>query len=292
MRRYVTVAGHASVFALLVVGAGYAVAILVSDVMMLIGTALGHMPIRDASPGQIALGVLMVLLWGSVAAAGLAVLWRQYRAGRALARWVSRTATAPSPQLAVAAARTGSSGRVVEVADPAPYAFTHGIWYPQIVVSTGLTETTTREELAAVLHHEHHHLRHRDPLTVLAVRSWAAALFPVPLVGAVLQRILDRQELRADRAALRACGVAPVAGALLKAVGEPTVAPGTALAAMGGPRLLEARVAQLETGDRPRVLAAIPRATVLASVPGLALIAGYGVLLYEVCLAVEVCCVT
>jgi Zn-dependent protease with chaperone function len=291
MRRYVMVAGHASVLALLVAGAGYAVAILVSDVMMLIGTVLGHMPISDASPAQIALGVLMVLLWGAVAVAGLAMLWRQFRAGRELARWVSATATAPSPRLAVAAARAGS-GRVVEIADPAPYAFTYGIWHPRIVVSTGLTEAATRDELAAVLHHEHHHLRHRDPLTVLAVRSWAAALFPVPLVGAVLQRILDRQELSADRAALHACGVAPVAGALLKAVGEPEVGPGTALAAMGGPHLLEARVAQLETGDRPRMLAAIPRTTVLASMPGLALIAGYGVLLYQVCLAVDVCCVT
>jgi beta-lactamase regulating signal transducer with metallopeptidase domain len=292
MRRYVTVAGHASVLALLVAGAGYAVVILVSDVMMLIGTVLGYMPIADASPRQIALGVLMVLLWGAVAGAGLAVLWRQHRAGRHLARWVARTATAPSPRLAAAAARVGSSGWVVEVADPAPYAFTYGVWHSRVVVSSGLTEVATRDELVAVLHHEHHHLRHRDPLTVLAVRSWAAALFPVPLVGAVLQRILDQQELRADRAALDACGVAPVAGALLKAVGEPAVAPGTALAAMGGPHLLEARVAQLETGDRPRMLAAIPRATILASMPGLGLIAGYGVLLYQVCLAVEVCCAT
>ena len=292
MRRYMAVAGHASVLALLVAGAGYAVAILVSDAMMLIGTALGHMPIIDMDPAQIALGVLMVLLWGAVAVAGLAVLWRQYRAGRELARWVASTSAAPSPRLATAAARAGCSGRVVEVADAAPYAFTYGIWHPRIVVSTGLTEAATRDELAAVLHHEHHHLRNRDPLTVLAVRSWAAAFFPVPLVGAVLQRILDRQELKADRAALHACGVGAVAGALLKAVGEPAVAPGTALAAMGGPRLLEARVTQLETGHRPRMFTAITPATVLASVPGLALIAGYGVLLYEVCLAVRVCCMT
>jgi Zn-dependent protease with chaperone function len=178
------------------------------------------------------------------------------------------------------------------VHDAAPYAFTYGIWRPRIVVSVGLTEVATRDELAAVLHHEHHHLRHRDPLTVLAVRTWAAAFFPVPLVGAVLQRILDRQELRADRAALRACGVAPVAGALLKAVGEPALAPGTALAAMGGPHLLETRVAQLETGHHPRLLTAIPPTALLASAPGLALIAGYGVLLYQVCIAVPVCCST
>lgn len=258
----------------------------------MIGTALGHMQVSDMGLAQLALGVLMVLLWGAVAAAGLAVLGRQYRAGRQLARWVTRTATTPSPRLATAAARAGCTGHVVEVADATPYAFTYGIWHPRIVVSAGLTRATTADELVAVLHHEHHHLRHRDPLTVLAVRTWAAAFFLIPAVRALLHRVLDRLELKADRAALHACGVTPVAGALLKAVGEPALAPGTALAAMSSPHLLEARVTQLETGQRPRLRTAIDPAVILTSTPGIGLIAGYGVLLYHVCIAARICCLT
>jgi beta-lactamase regulating signal transducer with metallopeptidase domain len=188
--------------------------------------------------------------------------------------------------------RAGSNGRVVQVADPSPYAFTYGIWRPRIVVSTGLAEVATPDELVAVLCHENHHRRQRDPLKVLALRTWASAFFLIPLVGAVLQRVLDRQELKADRAALRDCGVAPVAGALLKAAGEPTVAPGTALAAMGGPTLLEARITQLETGRGPHLLTAIHPSTVLASLPGIGVVAVYGVLMYQVCIVVHMCCAT
>lgn len=88
---------------------------------------------------------------------------------------------------------------------------------PRVVVSTGLVEIATHAELLAVLSHEDFHRRHRDPLRVLAFRTWAAAFFFIPILGAVLRRALDRQEPRADRAAVRACGVPPVAGALLKA---------------------------------------------------------------------------
>ena len=52
MRRNMAVAGHASMLALLVAGAGYAVGILVSNVVMLIGTAVGHMSIAEMGPGR------------------------------------------------------------------------------------------------------------------------------------------------------------------------------------------------------------------------------------------------
>lgn len=69
------------------------------------------------------------------------------------------------------------------------------------MVSTGLVETATHDELVAVLRHERYHVHNRDPLKVLALRTWAAAFFFIPLVGSTLQRLLDHQELKADRAA-------------------------------------------------------------------------------------------
>jgi Zn-dependent protease with chaperone function len=292
MVRFWATTRHAALLAVLVAGTAYGIAMLAGYTMMLVHTVDGGMPIARLSLTEIAFGVLMVLLWGGIIIAGLNALLRQCRRTIQLARWVARTGTEPSPELTAAAARAGLNGRVVQVADSSPYAFTYGIWRPRVVASTALTELAAPDELVAVLSHEHRHLRHRDPLKVLALRTWASAFYLIPLVGAVLQRILDRQELEADRAALRDCGVAPVAGALLKAAGEPTLAPGTALAAMGGPTLLEARVTQLETGQRPRLLTAIHPSTVFVSMPGIGLVAGYGGLLYEVCIAVRMCCMS
>jgi Zn-dependent protease with chaperone function len=292
MGRPWAVTGHATLLALLVAGFVWGVAMLASYFVMLVGVLFGHMPLAELSLTQIAFGVLMVLLWGGIIVAGLSALLRQCRRSVALARWVSRNGAPPSARLASASRQAGLPGQVVQVADASPYAFTYGIWHPRVVVSTGLAEVATPEELVAVLRHENHHVRNRDPLKVLALRNWASAFFLIPLIGAVLERILDRQELKADQAALRDCGVAAVAGALLKAVGEPAVAPGTALAAMGGPTLLEARVTQLETGRGPRLLTAIHPAAVLASAPGIGLIAVYGVLLYQVCIAVRLCCIS
>jgi beta-lactamase regulating signal transducer with metallopeptidase domain len=290
MGRLWAVTRHAALLALLVAGVVWGVAMLGGYAVMLAGVLLGHMSPAELSLTEIAFGVLMVLLWGGIIVAGLSALWRQCRGSVELAQWVRRNGAAPSARLAAAIERAGLRGRVVQVADASPYAFTYGVWRPRVVASSGLARVATQDELVAVLCHENQHLRDRDPLKVLVLRTGAAAFFLIPLVGAVLQRVLDRQELKADRVAVRDCGVAAVAGALLKTVGEPAVAPGTALAAMGGPTLLEARVAQLETGRGLRMLAPIHPKAVLTSAPGIGLVAGYGVLLYEVCIAVQLCC--
>ncbi|WP_169732938.1 M56 family metallopeptidase [Haloechinothrix halophila] len=275
---------------MLTAGVVYGVVMLIGYLVMLVAVAFGAAPMTEPTPPRVVFGVLMVLLWGGTIVAGLRALLSQYRRGRALTEWVALAAVEPSAPLAAAAARAGVSGPALQVADDDAYAFTYGIWRPRIVVSTGLVEAATADELVAVLHHEDCHVRNRDPLKVLALRTWTAAFFYLPVIGSLLTRILDRQELKADRAALRACGVSPVAGALLKAVGRPAAGRGTAVASLGGPALLDARITQLETGDGPPLPSAVTARTVLASAPGIGLIAMYGVLLYQVCLAVTVCC--
>lgn len=292
MRRAGRVLFHGALLVLLVAGTVYGVVMVAGYLAMIAGWAFGLAPTPELSPARVAFGVLMTVLWGGLILAGLTALVRQCRLTHRLGRWVSRAASAPSPALAAAAERAGSHRGVVEVGAEDAYAFTYGIWRPRVVVSTGLVAQSSHDELVAVLRHEDYHVRHRDPLKVLALRTWAAAFFLIPLIGAVFQRILDRQELKADRAAVRECGVSPVAAALLKATGEPDSAPGTALAAMGGPALLEARVIQLETGRGPRMLTSLGRDTVLRSLPGVAAVAVYGVLLYQLCIAVTVCCVS
>jgi len=275
--------GHATLLGMLAWGA-------VSGIVMLGGSAAtlvaGETPVVGFA--QVMLAALMVLLWGSATVAGVAALCRQCRHGIGLAVWVTDHRVAAASRVVSAAARVGCP--VIQVDDTTPFAFTFGVWRPRVVVSAGLVGAATFDELVAVLWHEDFHRRHRDPLRVLMVRTWSAVFFFVPLVRVLLQRLLDRQELRADRVAVRACGVAPVAGALFKATGAPEQAAGTALAAMGGPALLAARVTQLETGRRPVSRTSMRSAAVLTSLPGLALIVGYGLLMLEVCMGLRSCC--
>lgn len=280
---------HAGLLALLVGGAAYGVMMLVGFAAMVIGAAFGHLPTQEPTGSQILLGFLMVALWGGVIIVGLASLARQSRDSLKLTRWVSSTSSAPSPRLADAVAECGGAGAVAEVRSDRPYAFTHGIWRPRVVVSTGLVAQATHDELVAVLRHEGYHVRHRDPLKVLALRTWGAALAFLPIVPTVFQRLLDRQELRADRAAVRQSGVAALAGAMLKAVGRPEAGPATALTAIGGPPLLETRVDHLESGRVPGLLTAM-RPDLARSIPGLAILGGYAALLYQVCLATRPFC--
>lgn len=280
---------HAALLGLLVAGTVYGVVMLGGYVMMVGGVLLGHMPTQGVTAREVVFGVLMVVLWSGVIVAGLWALARQLRRSVELARWVEAAAVPRSARLAAAVGRAGISGRVVEVRSDRPYAFTYGVWHPCAVVSSALVQQSEDAELVAVLRHEASHIRHRDPLKVLALRTWSAAFAFVPVVSSLFQGVLDRQELRADRAAVHLSGVAPVAGALLKAVGTPEPGTRTALAAMGGPGLLEARIAQLETGRVPALFDSA-RPAMLPSLPGVALVGVYGVLLYQVCLSVRLCC--
>ncbi|AYY13220.1 M56 family peptidase [Actinobacteria bacterium YIM 96077] len=281
---------HGVLLGALAVTAVDGLVILGSYLVMLTSVIGGPASLPELTPSVVAFGVLMITFWSSVAFGGLSALARQGTRTVRLARWVARAAVPASPKLAAAAGRAESPAPVLEIPDQTPYAFTYGIWRPRVVASAGLVNSATRDELAAVLRHESYHVRHRDPLKVLALRTWAAALFFVPLVSRFLARVLDHQELKADRAAMHDCGVPPVAGALLKSAGEPSTMPGTAVAAMGGPALLDTRVAQLETGHAPRLCRPVPPSVLFTSLPGIALIASYGVLLYHVCIASQMCC--
>lgn len=280
---------HALLLGLLVAGVLYAIGMATGFLMMAAMAADNGGMMAELTPTQTGLGVVMLLMWGGVIAAGMTALIRQVGRSRSLARWVDAQAGPPSPDLAQAVADMEFTAPVREVPDAETYAFTHRVWRPEIVVSSRLVAQLSVDELAALLQHEASHVRNRDPLKVLAYRTWGSAFAFLPVVGAVFRRLLERQELRADRAAIRRLGTAPVAGALLKSVGRPAAAPGSAVAAMGSPDLLEQRISQLETGRVPGVLAAVPPA-LGSSLPGVALVATYGVLLYQVCSTVPMCC--
>jgi len=218
-----------------------------------------------------------LLAFCGIVALGLArggrSLAAQLLASRRLALRVRALLGATPAELHRAAIRAGLAGRVVLVEAPEPFSFVHGVLTPRVVVSRGLLEGASRRELHAVLEHERYHVRNLDPLKAVAMRSLAAALFLLPVLDRLSARYLAGRELAADRRAVEICGRDSLASALLRVLRNPPWSGPQVAAAIGGTELLDARVAQLETGREPR-LATLGRARLLLSLLGVLLLAG------------------
>jgi Zn-dependent protease with chaperone function len=190
------------------------------------------------------------------------------RALRSLVRAVGR----PVPAfLQHEAAALGLATRLDVVAGEDAFALTYGLIRPRILASTGLDAALTPAELSAVLAHEREHLRHRDPLRLLAARLAAAWGCYLPAAGWLARRAALRHELAADRSAARSAGRGVLAAALLKLAAMPSPALAAASSAGDERRSLEARITQLEAGRPLRQRPAVTR--LLASGGTLALLA-------------------
>lgn len=115
------------------------------------------------------------------------------------------------------AARFGIRTPVLVIASARPIAATRGWWRPVILVSAGLVEALTDDELAAVLIHEESHAANRDPLRTFVLQTVAEGLFFLPVLRKVTAAYQERRELDADALAF---GLQrdwrPLASALLK----------------------------------------------------------------------------
>jgi Zn-dependent protease with chaperone function len=260
--------------AITALGVGQALLVLVAAAMLVHvwRNGMPHLP----WPAHLVPSTL--LSWAAVGSSrSVLVAARQLRDTRRLRSWIQTLRVPTSAAVLQAASVAGVAG-VIEVIDPAPYAFTIGFRRPRVVVSQGLVAMLTTEELTAVLVHEREHVEGLDPLRLLVVRMYSeplsgtrapalAALLPckrLPALAALLRWRVDRRELVADRRAAHACGRKAMVRALYVAVHQP---PGTTAAA-SSPRLLEARLIHLETGN-PRPLPPVTRAQLVASLPSL-----------------------
>ena len=204
--------------------------------------------------------IIMLAATATGAAASGSVAARTAAGSRAL-RTLMLAARQPVPLVVLeAAAVLGIADRVDAVGTGEAFAVTYRLIRPRILVSTTLTAELTTAEVAAVLAHEREHVRHRDPLRILAARLLAAFAWYVPAASWLASRMVLRRELAADRAAARGTGRGVLAGALLKLASLPA---GPAAAAAGpapdAPGSLEARIAQLEGGRTPPLRLTRPR---------------------------------
>jgi Zn-dependent protease with chaperone function len=211
----------------------------------------------------------LALFVGGGAGFGIWSLRRQIISSRRLAQRVDELELALSEDLDRAAGRAGLAGRLLLVDSNEAFSFTYGAVTPHVVISRGLVGATSPRELDAVLEHERYHVRNLDPLKVLLARALPATFFYIPALRKLRTRYIAGRELAADRRALENCGRRPLAGALFKVVRGPRWPELGAAAAIGGPDLLDVRVAQLETGSEPR-LARVSTAAVLLSLVGIA----------------------
>jgi Zn-dependent protease with chaperone function len=219
------------------------------------------------------LAPLVLFVWIAVGLGlGGRALVQQAVASRVLSRRVRALARTAPQALMQAARQTSLAGRVVLVDAADSFSFVYGVMTPRVVVSRGLLERATGEELRAVLEHEGYHVRNIDPLKAAIVRVLSEALFFLPALDSLHVRYLAGRELAADRRAVALCGRRPLAGALLMAVRGPDWSEQAGAAAISSPELLDVRLLQLETGSEPKPEALDPERIVL-SLGGVALFA-------------------
>ncbi|MFF2407600.1 M56 family metallopeptidase [Streptomyces sp. NPDC058092] len=151
-----------------------------------------------------------------------------------------------------AAGRARLTGRVTVIESTMPFAFTHGLLFPRVAISSGLVTLATERELTAVLAHEAKHVRSRDPLRALIAGLLTAHHFTLPLLGHLRAGFAVDRELAADRQAVARCGTSAVAGALLKVSDMPDWAVTAPISGMGATELFDARITRLEAGLPPR----------------------------------------
>jgi Zn-dependent protease with chaperone function len=249
--------GNRSFLAL--VGAGLAGLWLVCGAVACVLVSLIAYRIADDGLGALTSGadlwpaLALALFVGAGAAFGVWSLRRQIVSSLRLARRVDELQLPLPEDLDRAAWRAGLAGRLVLVDSEESFSFTFCAVTPRVAVSRGLVASTSPRELDAVLEHERYHVRNLDPLKVVLARALPATFFYLPALRELRARYIAGRELAADRSALESCGRTPLAGALLKVVRGPRWPELGAAAAIGGPELLDVRVAQLETGFEPRV---------------------------------------
>ncbi len=219
--------------------------------------------------------LLAVVFLAIVGAGGVRGLWslrRQVLSSVRLPRRV-RVLAIPAPaKLSDLAWRIGLGGRVTLVDSAESFSFVYGAITPRVAVSRGLFEALSPIELAAVLEHESYHVRNLDPLKVLLSRTLSCTFFYLPVLRGLQARYMAGRELAADRRAINIHGRGPLAGALFKVAGDPGWSEVEVAASIGGPELLDIRVAQLETGAEPR-LGGISAGALTLSLLGTALLA-------------------
>lgn len=210
-----------------------------------------------------------VLAVGSLTLAGGMLLRLGWQVGR------SRQMLHTLPLIEV----NSTPARLLDV--PALFAAQVGVWQPELVVSRGLLDTLSDEQVAAVLAHEQAHTHYRDTFWFFWLGWLRSVTAWLPHTEALWQELLRLRELRADRWAAQRVDPLLLAESLVLVVKSPLATVDFPCAAFGeatAPCRLTERIeallsdaggenAALLGGDRPLwrwlVAACLPFCTLL-----------------------------
>ena len=141
--------------------------------------------------------------------AAVTLLWALVQAGRS----IRQLRTHPQQNL------NGLTGRVLS--HPTPFAAQVGFWRSELVVSQGLLNGLSPEQLESVLTHEQAHAHYRDTFWFFWL-GWLRQLTVwLPHTGSLWQELLLLRELRADRWAAQRVDPLLLAESLLLVVQAP-----------------------------------------------------------------------
>jgi len=108
------------------------------------------------------------------------------------------------------------SARVIEI--DFPYSAQIGFWLPELVISRGLINLLTSEELEAVLAHEEAHRNYRDTFWFFGLEVIRSLTAWLPNTESLWQKLLLLREIRADQKASQTIQPYILAQSLLKVV--------------------------------------------------------------------------
>jgi Zn-dependent protease with chaperone function len=192
---------------------------------------------HDGATGPASYVLNAVLLGGSLAAAGVAVVryWRtvaQRRRHQEALQFIVRV--------------SGDLDDVCVLDHPLPVVYCVPSRRRPIVVSSGALDRLEDAQLQAVLAHERAHLRHRHHLLLTAVDALAAGLFWLPAFREARRSLPLLLEMAADDIAARSCSRETVAMAMRKLAIGPSPAGGLTAGGADASQL-DRRLSRLET---------------------------------------------
>lgn len=104
-----------------------------------------------------------------------------------------------------------------------PYSALIGFWQPELVVSQGLLDSLTPEQLDAVMAHEQAHYYYRDTFWFFWLGWLRSIAFWLPNTEKLWQELLILRELRADNWAAKIVDPLTLAESLLLVVSQPVL---------------------------------------------------------------------
>lgn len=181
-------------------------------------------------------------------------LWRTRRVGQLLAAVPRMTASSTAAKRVMSRAVAVRLPIAPLVADLGgrPAAFTTGLLYPRIVVSSAVVEALTDAELDAILMHEAAHARRRDPLRLLVAAFCRDLVFFLPLSHTLFGVVREAQERAADDVAAEAAGALEVASALIAVLRVARREPALEMVPAAAGADPEARIRRLLDAPAPR----------------------------------------